>query len=393
MNFINFPTPVLNAYQRSNPIIEFTPIGIHTTVIKCLKDYFTDENAWYCFLTTDNSLVYFDIRNVMGEDVFNKVINKELTVVFDMSFEPFLKCIDSIYEHVVKKHNIPSTQIMFVSNMYDAHDYNNKIAKQLNIAPVRIVWIPTLEYMISESGNAIKYMRNLKTLEIKHYEKKFLNLNRRWRTHRPMLTLLLKHHNLLDSGFISFGPCEDHSDWNKVIDWLKVTAIGNQEMFDAILAEQHTINDLKPLYLDLNDLSINQVEPTSEINKYYENSYFSVVSETTFYYKETHQNSRFLTEKTFKAILSKHPFILVTIPNSLSVLKELGYKTFSPWIDESYDIEMDDNKRMMMILKEIQRLCNLDENDLMDFLSAMNQVCEYNYHLLLKKKTPVIERT
>ena len=92
-------------------------------------------------------------------------------------------------------------------------------------------------------------------------------------------------------------------------------------------------------------------------------------------------------KKTFKAIIMSHPFILVSIPKSLEVLKELGYKTFSPWIDESYDQEMDDNKRMMMIVNEIERLCNLSQEDLEKFLVAMKEVCSYNHNVLRNKKT------
>ena len=45
----------------------------------------------------------------------------------------------------------------------------------------------------------------MKTLQNKH-DKAFLNLNRRWRAHRPMFVALLKANKLLDKGLVSFGP-------------------------------------------------------------------------------------------------------------------------------------------------------------------------------------------
>ena len=87
-----------------------------------------------------------------------------------------------------------------------------------------------------------------------------------------------------------------------------------------------------------------------------------------------------------------HPFILVTIPNSLDVLKEIGYKSFSPWINESYDCEQDDHKRMLMIVQEIERLCNLSNNELNDFLIATKEICKYNYDVLNSKTKFVYEK-
>lgn len=149
---------------------------------------------------------------------------------------------------------------------------------------------------------------------------------------------------------------------------------------------------MPPLYLDTNDLNINRPMLDYSTKIYYENTYFSVISETTFYYKEREENSRFITEKTFKSIFMKHPFILVSIPRSLEVLKELGYKTFSPWINESYDLEEDDNTRMLMIVDEIERLSNLSDRDLENFLIATKEICLYNYNNLKNKNKFVYEK-
>jgi hypothetical protein len=110
-----------------------------------------------------------------------------------------------------------------------------------------------------------------------------------------------------------------------------------------------------------------------------------VISETTYHTKEWYPNARFLSEKTFKAIAMTHPFILVSVPGSLEVLKAMGYKTFSPIIDESYDTELDDGKRMIKILNEIERLCNLNQSELEKFLIEAREICEYNYNVLILK--------
>jgi hypothetical protein len=41
---------------------------------------------------------------------------------------------------------------------------------------------------------------------------------------------------------------------------------------------------------------------------------------------------------------------------TLSWLRSWGFETFDNCIDESYDLEFDNNKRLLMIIKEVERL-------------------------------------
>lgn len=378
MSLLNDPFPLIETYTTPN--IRYMPYRQPTTGLINLKEYIKNKDVWYCMFTTSSSFKHYSLKDLMGPETYQKVINKQATVMLDLSFEPFLNCIDSIYLDVVKECKIPPSQVIFMSNMYDASEYNKITAAKYNSDPIKIFFFSALEFMLHQYTP----YTDPNLLEVKQYDKKFLNLNRRWRSHRPLLTLLLYHYQLLDKGYVSFGPCEHHGNWNDIWDGLKVGAIGNNEMFLAIV-QSEDIKNMPPLYLDTDELHTNRAELDMSVSKYYENSYFSVVSETTFYNRETHQNSRFITEKTFKAIIMKHPFILVTIPKSLEVLKELGYKTFSPLIDESYDQEMDDNKRMMMIVKEIDRLSKLNSNELERFITSAREICKYNYDVLKHK--------
>jgi hypothetical protein len=77
-----------------------------------------------------------------------------------------------------------------------------------------------------------------------------------------------------------------------------------------------------------------------------------VPTETVYYGRRQH-----LTEKTFKAIALEMPFVLVAPANSLSYLREYGFETFAPYIDESYDLIEDPVLRIeavTRILLEIQ---------------------------------------
>jgi hypothetical protein len=57
----------------------------------------------------------------------------------------------------------------------------------------------------------------------------------------------------------------------------------------------------------------------------------------------------------------------------------MGYKTFDGLIDESYDNETDDNKRMLMIVNEVERLCSLNQVELETFLIEAKKIVDHNF--------------
>jgi hypothetical protein len=137
-----------------------------------------------------------------------------------------------------------------------------------------------------------------------------------------------------------------------------------------------------PLTVDGWDPRINPEWADQASNWMYRDSYFSIVSETNFYRGE---NTRFLTEKTFKTVIHRHPFVLLSRPHTLALFKEKGYRTFSPMINEAYDLEQDDCKRMNMVLEETERLCSLGPTELREFVNGTRAVCNYNYNVLMLK--------
>ena len=114
---------------------------------------------------------------------------------------------------------------------------------------------------------------------------------------------------------------------------------------------------------------------------YYNNTYFSLVNETRFLDKYPF----FPSEKTFKPIFHKHPFIIVSTSHFLHNLREQGYRTFDGFIDESYDEEIDMNKRYLKIVKEVKRLCNLNPNELIEFKKGCLEIVEYNFNSMMNK--------
>jgi hypothetical protein len=102
---------------------------------------------------------------------------------------------------------------------------------------------------------------------------------------------------------------------------------------------------------------------------------FHVVTETIYFQDKLH-----LTEKVFKPIVAKRPFILVAAPGNLAYLKSYGFKSFDSWINESYDQETDHYIRIEKITVEINRLCKLSSNELKQMHQEMQDILEYNFN-------------
>ena len=105
----------------------------------------------------------------------------------------------------------------------------------------------------------------------------------------------------------------------------------------------------------------------------YNESFYSCVVETVI--PEDNRLSLF-SEKQAKPIVTQRPFILVGTKDHLKAFRSLGFKTFAPVIDESYDDEPDMEKRFTMILDAMNKLC---EQDPREVYKKLRPVLEYNY--------------
>jgi len=103
------------------------------------------------------------------------------------------------------------------------------------------------------------------------------------------------------------------------------------------------------------------------------NTEVSVVLETVVDDQRIH-----LTEKTLRPIACGHPFILVAGPGSLQYVKDYGFKTFAPWIDESYDTEPNTLKRIEKIQQAMLQIKNLKGQEYKKFLTAVKSIAEFN---------------
>jgi hypothetical protein len=81
-----------------------------------------------------------------------------------------------------------------------------------------------------------------------------------------------------------------------------------------------------------------------------------VVTETWF----TDASCLYLTEKTLLPLCMLKPFVVAGSPGALRRLRDLGFRTFSQAVDESYDEEVEPSRRMAALCHELRRIAGLD---------------------------------
>jgi|694.fasta_scaffold07487_12 hypothetical protein len=347
--------------------------------------YEEKTELYYCYeFANGNVFDVFPLDTLLSAEQIEQIRNGTATLVLSNSHEGFHYIVQNLYDSVVLRHNIPPQHIELISESADIASHITTVANKLGLPEMKSRWMRRFEHDIQHNR---KIMNDTVTLESKKYTKKFLCFNRRWRGNRTVLVALLYALDLIKHGYVSLAKADDNRNWRSVVGrnrYLMETSAEATALFDNI--ENDLLTNLPEFYLDKDDLTINQAMLDDSTNYLYNETYFSVVTETFMFMRERPEEyGRFLSEKTFKPVSMKHPFIIASTPHFLAKFKELGYKSFSPWINEDYDLEHDDALRMMKIVKEIERLVNLNETELEEFLIAMREICEHNYNLLMSK--------
>lgn len=114
---------------------------------------------------------------------------------------------------------------------------------------------------------------------------------------------------------------------------------------------------------------LNQYKNIIEIRK----SFIQIVSESKFVSPMPN-----FSEKTLKSVMSWRPFILLAPPKTLKLLKDLGFKTFDSWWDESYDDIEDHHLRFRKVYELSQWILSQDKKTLSTMLHEMKDILNYN---------------
>ena len=94
----------------------------------------------------------------------------------------------------------------------------------------------------------------------------------------------------------------------------------------------------------------------------------------------------FTSEKLLNGLLLGRPFVLIGPPNTLKHLREAGFKTFAPEINESYDEMHDPNTRLEAIMQLVTDLNSKTLEEIQDMVNKLQGNCLHSQKMLTKMK-------
>lgn len=210
-------------------------------------------------------------------------------------------------------------------------------------------------------------------------KKKFITFNRitgNNRAYRSFFVSELQKYNLIEHGHVSYSEvCPEHGHYEENI--LETITKHNIDTEYVLKARHHLSKINFPLRIDFKDTKfINNGSQTLNAIPEMMESFLHVVTETCFWEVKDH-----LTEKIFKPIVAQQPFVLLGCVNNLAYLKRYGFKTFDAWWDEGYDQIDDPILRIQAVVKIINDICNMSNEDLESMLCEMKHVLQHNHDI------------
>lgn len=307
-----------------------------------------------------------DIFNYFENHLKNNLNKKIILVAQDEGY--YGSYIDGLYKDNVLdfinkwvvENKLEKKNVYFISNNLISDKIVEKQKYQFNAIGALF---NSESYLLNEKNilDLIEYRFQKNTIE-----KKFLSYNRNFKPHRFYLQYKLIETNIIDSGLFFY----------------------HAHNFDMPYVK--TITEKYSHYFDLNVLNKINLEQTKYSEKFddeplygqkiiysdYNKTFMSLVTET-----ESGNDTVYFSEKTFKPISTLHPFILISSPNSLTYLKNIGYKTFDKWWDESYDECNNFFDRVNKVIDILHDLSKLSNEKLFEMRLEMREVLEHNYNL------------
>ena len=143
------------------------------------------------------------------------------------------------------------------------------------------------------------------------------------------------------------------------------------------------LNNFLYSYVDKN-IFMQGEEPTNIQTRHVESSWydrtcFSLVVESYI------RGATVVTEKTFKAIAFKHPFIIYGGYNILSLLRTMGFETYDNLFDETYDKIINVDEKIKKLIDNINNYKNVPYDTITLGKIEHNYNLFYNTSLVLDK--------
>jgi|TARA_Y100000296_G_scaffold33374_1_gene38646 hypothetical protein len=335
-----------------------------------------DSRGWLGQYRDENPNVIKSLTAGMSKESLSSVRDNKAIICLYQAGEAApvnhvnINLFEEFYKELLKHKIDPSNFVFITGNMIAKEQFSK--------------WKPNSEYKNEKDFSIIEFSgyRHIdykqkwalakKDLN-KNIEKHFLCYNRAMvHPHRLLLLALLEKENLIDKGLVSYPKFSKKHFREKLISFFNI----GTRLQNKLLLSVDKLKERAPSIIDVDEWNTNHFDTSPPWP--YEKTFFSLVSESQFV-----QDTLFLSEKIWKSIANKHPFVLVGSYKTLDYLHKEGFKTFHPLIDESYDKEKHLYKRIIKIIKEVKKLCSMNQLEINKFLSDIDGIVEHNYDRLI----------
>ena len=302
----------------------------------------------------------------LSEFIFN---NKNIKIILSSLADP---CTDVEKKDIIEfvKQNQIESRVFYIESNFANAKYKNTFCWHSFIDD----YVNHLNIMFEvKAKNELGYTsEKIQLSELDNFRnKKFLSFNRAIdRKHRITFLYDYLRNDFSDSYFSFLSYFENY----------KSIYYDNWEEIDYTY-----FNKILPIELDTHLVeSKNNFDTGITLGKkeFYLNSCINIVTETSF-----NENELFISEKIIKPILHFQPFIVMSSVNYLSELRNIGFKTFSDFWDESYDNIEDPTERYQTILKLILELNSKSIEELNELYQQTKNICIHNNNLLYSIKS------
>jgi hypothetical protein len=300
-----------------------------------------DINFIYPIILFDNKLFENFTTIELNKELINAVQNKKCRIVFVYVLEGYFNNIDWINDLCQKYSFEKDDVILITSNLIEFNNYNFTLVHY------------------NYFGNHINFlsMSKLDKIHLKNYQNnynKFLN-------------------NINTLHFLCFNGIPR---FNRILMFDELTQ--NEKLKGKSITTLRGID--KNYYYDVPNWENQKIGGGARLNiQVHLDCFINIVTETLF-----DVDTIFISEKTYKPIYLCQPFIIFGNPHTLKKLKELGYKTFEKWWDESYDNEIDINKRFDKIVNILEQISEWDMNKCFSIKQEMQDILIHNYKHMFK---------
>lgn len=337
--------------------------------------------------------VFAELRSLWTEALGRAVAERRVRIVLDASpegYRPKSTRLEPIHEGFESLGAPVEAGVLVTQDRGYGHAYARYLGERGLPPGLRVLnydfWIRRFHGQFEQDGASL-YRERRAAFEAKPKSRgrRFVSLNMALRPSKLVFLLSVIRDGLWDRGYISCGglynkpsrfESEDldlsEDDFARKLGSSPFEAIGQELLpyFPELESKGQII--LGDIVRD-GPTGWPKQTPIVPLMKEYDDSWFTAVTETEMRSRRTR-----ITEKPFPALVNFHPLVMFGNPGALGHIRDLGYRTFGDAIDETYDEIADPALRFAAAYSQFERLCWMDESELLHLERRLRDVLVFN---------------